>query len=108
METHVAAIVTNNVVEGVIVIEPCEIPAIREAYGYEKLIAVDDSVQIGDTYDAEKSVFFRDGVRIYPEKTDSEKIAALEQELNDVQLANAERFAAIEDALCEIDMGGTV
>lgn len=92
MASNIGAIVKGGIVEGLIGVEPCEIPAVREAFGYEKLIAVDDSVQIGDTYDADKSVFLRDGVRIYPEKTDSEKIAELEQELNDVQLALCEIY----------------
>ncbi len=90
--TNIAAVVNGGIVEGVIVIEPCAIPAVKEAFGYERLIPVDGSVQIGDTYDADKSIFFRNGVRVYPHKTDSERIAELEQELNDVQLALCEIY----------------
>ncbi len=89
---NIAAVVNNGIVENVIVIEPCSIPAVKEAMQYEHLIPVNDTVQIGDTYDAEKSIFLRDGVRIYPNKTDSEKIVELEQELNDVQLALCELY----------------
>lgn len=88
------------------------IPAVKEAFGYDFLIPVNDTVQIGDVFDADKQIFLRDGVRVYPEITDKERIddlntqvAQLENALCEMDETNAERMAAIEDALCEIDMG---
>lgn len=87
MITNIAAVVNGGIVENVIVIEPCAIPAVKAAMGFEHLIPVDGTVQIGDTYDADKSIFLRDGVRVYPEKTDSERIAELEMQIEDTQAA---------------------
>ncbi len=88
--------VKNGVVISLIVAEQAGLNTLEAAYKADDdcdiLVPVDRSVQIGDTYDADKSVFLRNGVRIYPDKTDSERIAELEQELNDVQLALCEIY----------------
>ena len=118
----IAAVVNTSKVENIIVLDStAAIPAIKAAFNYEYIIPVDESVQVGDTYDPQAGIFMRDGVRIYPEISDKEKISALETEnvelnaqitqlenaLCEMDEANAERMAAIEDALCEIDAGGT-
>lgn len=111
----IAAVVNENKVENIIVIDStAAISALKSAFGYELIIPVDDSVQIGDVFDADKQIFIREGVRIFPEITDKERIddlntqvAQLENALCEMDEANAERMAAIEDALCEID-GGAV
>jgi len=114
------AVITKNgdtyAVENLIVLDgEAAIPAIKEAFGYDFLIPVNGTVHIGDIFDADKQIFLRDGIRVYPEITDKERIdelnaqaAQFENALCEMDEANAERFAAIEDALCEIDMGGTV
>ncbi len=113
------AVITKNgdmyVVENLIVLDStAAIPAIKEAFGYDYLVPVNDKVQIGDVFDADKQIFLRDGVRVYPEITDKERIdelntqvAQLENALCELVEAIAERLADIEDALCEIDTGGT-
>ncbi len=114
------AVITKNgdtyAVENLIVLDgEAAIPAVKEAFGYDLLIPVNDTVRIGDVFDADKQIFLRGGVRVYPEITDKERIdelnaraAQLENALCEIDEANAERFAAIEDALCDIDMGGNV
>ena len=87
MVYNLGAIVNGGVVEGIIVIEPCSIPAVKESMGYERLIAVDDSVRVGDSYDEDKSVFLREGVRVFPQKTDLERIVELEAQVEDTQAA---------------------
>lgn len=98
-----------------------EIPTVKEAMGYDYLLPVDGRVQIGDIYDPTTDIYTRNGVRIYPDLSDKERIKVLETEnselntqvtqlenaLCDLDENNAARFAAIEDALCDIDMGGT-
>ena len=109
----IAAVVNGKKVENLIVLDStAAIPALKAAFGYELIIPVGETVQIGDTYDPDKQIFTRDGVRVYPPISDKERIAALEAQtaqlenaLCEVDEANAERFAAIEDALCEIDAG---
>ena len=106
MRRDIAAVINSNIVERIIVIEPCAIPAIKESYGYEHLIPVDDNVQIGDFYDSEKSIFLRDGVRVYPQKTDSERIAELETQISELQDALIEvvDIVAMSD---NVEDGGT-
>lgn len=115
-----AAVINNNVVENVIMIAPAIVDSFKEVLGCEYLIPVDDTVEIGDLYDPQTGIFTRDGVRVYPDLSVKERIDELEAEnskLNtqvaqlenavcELDETNAERFAAIEDALCEIDMGG--
>lgn len=99
MATNIAAVVNGGIVENVIVIEPCAIPAVKASMGFEYLIPVDDTVHIGDSFDAERSIFLRDGVRVYPQKTEAEKIADLETQIEDTQAAIIE--------LAEIVGGGS-
>lgn len=82
MDIHMAAVVNDGVVTNVVVVEPVEIPVHKEALGCDYLIAVTDDVMIGDTYDETKSIFLRDGVRVYPEKTVEERLAELEAQVN--------------------------
>lgn len=87
--THCAAMIKDGVVINLIVVDLAGIKnledVLRKDGDCDFLVVVDDSVQIGDTYDEEKSVFLRDGVRIYPQKTDSERIAELEIQIGEIQ-----------------------
>lgn len=85
MGESVAALINNGVVENIIVIEPAGIPEHKKRVGCDHLIAVTYDVEIGDTYDEEQSIFLRDGVRVYPDKTDSERIAELETQIGEIQ-----------------------
>ncbi len=110
MVTAIAAVVNNGVVENIIVIEPIAIPLHKEAMGCDYLIAVTDAVQIGETYDEEQSIFLRDGARIYPEKTDSERIADIEIQISEMQDAFVELgdiIAASDGASDSGEDGGT-
>lgn len=84
-----AAMVKDSVVINVIVVDLAGIKSLEAALqkdgDCDYLIVVGDEVQIGDTYDEEKSVFLRDGVRVYPQKTDSERIAELETQISEIQ-----------------------
>lgn len=103
METKNAALINNGVVENVIVIEPVGIPEFQKAIGCDYLIPVSDIVQIGDTYDAEKSIFLRDGVRVYPQKTDSERITELETQISELQ----EALIEVADIVAMSDSGNS-
>ena len=89
-----AAVLKNNTVINNIVIAAKDIWAFKNDPNFEgdDLIACSREVAPGDTFDSKTGIFYRDGKRIYPEKTDSEKIADLEQEINDVQLALCEIY----------------
>lgn len=85
------AMVKDGVVTGLYRTEQAGLEALEDAlktYGdCDRLIPVDNRVRVGDTYDEEKSIFLRDGVRVFPDKTDSERIADLEAQLEDTQAA---------------------
>lgn len=84
----IAAVVNENKVENLIVLDStAAIPTLKSAFGYEMIIPVDDSVKIGDTYDSENEIFLREGVRVYPEVSDKERITALEAAQNDTDAA---------------------
>lgn len=100
MSESVAAVINNGIVENIIVIEPAGIPEHKKRVGCDHLIAVTYDVEIGDTYDAEKSIFLRDGVRVYPQKTDSERIADLETQISEIQdaLIEVAEIATMSDS----------
>lgn len=66
---------------------PGAISAVKAAMGYEYLIPVDERVALGDIYDPERDIFTRNGERIYPDISESERIAALEEAQNDTDAA---------------------
>lgn len=66
---------------------PSAIPAVQAAMGYDYLLPVDERVQVGDTYEPDKDIFTRDGVRVYPDLSDKERLTALETAQNDTELA---------------------
>ena len=84
---HFAALINNGTVENIIVIEPAGISEFQKAVGCDYLISVDERVSVGDIYDSENGIFTREGVRVYPEISDKERIAALETAQNDTELA---------------------
>ena len=88
----ICAVILNKngiyTVDNLIVFDaPSAIPAVKAAMGYDYLLPVDERVQIGDIYDAEKDIFTRDGERVYPDLSDKERLAALETAQNDTELA---------------------
>lgn len=105
MDSEIGAVISGGIVVGLISVEVCSIPAVKAARGYEHLIPVDRSVRVGDTYDSEKSIFLRDGVRVFPAKTDSEEIADLKNQLQSAITEVAElkdQIGEIQDALVEV------
>lgn len=84
---HFAALINNGTVESIIVIEPAGISEFQKAVGCDYLIPVDERVSVGDIYDSENGIFTRDGARVYPDLSDKERIAALEDAQNDTELA---------------------
>lgn len=84
-----AAILKDNVVINNIVIAAKDLWGFKNSPNFDgdDLIACSREVEPGDTFDPNTGIFWRDGVRIYPEKTDTEKISDLEQEITDIQLA---------------------
>lgn len=82
-----AAVVNNGVVENIIVIQPSVIPNIKEKMGYEHLIPVDDSVQVGDTYDPATGIFYsgETGERVFPSKQLSETVEELQTEVAELK-----------------------
>ena len=91
-KTITCAVILNKnsiyTVDNLIVFDsPSAIPAVKAAMGYDYLIPVDERVQIGDIYDAERDIFTRDGERVYPDLSDKERLTALETAQNDTELA---------------------
>lgn len=88
-----AAMIKNGAVINIIVVgASSNLPVLRKSLieqgECDHLILVDETVQIGFMYDESKDIFLdTNGIRVYPEKTDSERITDLEQEITDVQLA---------------------
>lgn len=80
------------------------IDGVMAVMGLDYLIPVDpEKVQIGDSYVPEEDIFTRDGERVYPELSDKERLAALEQDnaalreaQNDIELALIELAATIQ------------
>lgn len=89
-----AAVIKDNVVINNIVIAAKDLWAFKNnpAFEGDDLIACSREILPGDAFDPDTGIFYRDGKRIYPKKTDSERIADLEQEINDVQLALCEIY----------------
>ena len=103
MKKFNCAVVTKNgetyTVDNLIVFDaPSAIPAVQSAMGYDYLLPVDDRVQIGDIYDPDKDIFTRDGERIYPDLSDKERIAELENQIIDTQAALIELAGIIGGA----------
>ena len=99
-----AAIIKDNVVINNIVINARDLWAYKNSPDFEgdDVIACSRDVLPGDTFDTETGIFFRDGVRIYPEETDIEKslrrITELETQVEDTQAALIELAAIIGGA----------
>lgn len=85
------AMVKDGIVIGLSITEKAGLETLEAALiscgDCDHLIPVDSNVRVGDTYDDEQSIFLRDGVRVYPEKTNSERIAELESQVEDTQAA---------------------
>lgn len=99
-----AAIVAQSedyVVDNLIVFDTLSaIDGVRAVLGFEYLLPVEGGkVQIGDCYVPEKDVFLRDGVRVYPELSDKERLDALEQAQNDTDAALMELAQMISEGI---------
>lgn len=99
-----AAIVAQGedyVVDNLIVFDTLSaIDGVRAAMGFEYLLPVEGGkLQIGDCYVSEKDVFLRDGVRVYPELSDKERLDALEQAQNDTDAALMELAQMISEGI---------
>lgn len=82
------ALINNNIVENLIEANPIGLEVLCEAIGCDYLIPVDETVIVGHFYDAEKSIFTdENGTRVYPPKTNAERITELENQLVDTQAA---------------------
>lgn len=94
-----AAMIKDGAVINKIVVDPISVVAFEkvliEQGQCDRLIIVDERVQIGDTFDADTGIFYRDDVRVYPAKTDGERIAELETQIEDTQAALIELAAII-------------
>lgn len=88
------AMIKDGIVIGLSITEKAGLETLEAALiscgDCDHLIPVDSNVHVGDTYDEEKSIFLRDGVRIYPEKTVSEEIAELKDQIGEIQDAMIE------------------
>lgn len=72
------------------------IEGVKAVMGIDYLIPVDpEKVLMGDSYDPEEDIFTRNGERVYPELSDKERLSALEQAQNDIELALIELAATI-------------
>lgn len=92
----------NYVVDNLIVFTNLSaIQAVKEAMGYDYLLPVTDAVQIGDIYDAEKDIYTRDGVRVYPDMSNEERITALEQAQDDTDMALIEIVSLLDGTAAE-------
>ena len=92
------ALINNNKVENVIVANPIGLDVLQKALGCDYLIPVDDSVNIGDNYDPDSDIFTNEnGERIYPPKTNAERISELESQLANTRAALTELASIVEN-----------
>lgn len=103
------AMVKDGVVIGLSIAEKAGLDALEAALvscgDCDHLIPVDSNVRVGDTFDDVRSVFLRDGERIFPAKTDSEEIADLKNQLQNAITEVADlkiQIGEMQDALVEV------
>ena len=85
--TNLAAVIKDGAVINTIVINWALIPTFKENKNFDgdDLIPVDESVMPGDTYDVETGIFYRDGERVYPEKTTDERLEEMGAEITAIK-----------------------
>lgn len=95
-----AAMIKNNTVINVIVVELSSLSVLEKALidngDCDHLIIVDDNVHIGCTYEDSTGIFYNeDGQRVFPELTTDEKISALNERINELETALDETQMAL-------------